>query len=489
MRAPAGSLGAADSSRFVERAAAAAAVAFLVAIPFVSAPWFPSGLRTIVSPAVLYPLAILLPLAFLRACSAGTWDRGNAVRAGFVATLILTGSLPLVTELLSVDGLGVGPARRYLRTVLSIAIAVASYLGAQLIARHLLGGGRVVVATLRIAARAFAVVGLLGAAAMVRLPGLTELYVLLREATTTNGANVIGGMHRLVSLTFEPSFAGLEYTAWWLALALALALVHGRGWWLVGAYVLFTLFTKSITGLLGLTGLALALALLGRTQRRLRLAAALVAIGALVGLSVLPLLSQTRSVPVVTRLTQEVGRLFDGSLARNGPSDGSLAVRAALAHTALNVWRVAPVLGTGLGLSGYRFEDHPPEWADRSVYLAEYWGYVLTPEGRVYPSAKNLYLRLLSDTGVVGLLLFFAVAATAVAPILRAWRCLHRLPTGERELHRSDATVLLASLLGAGAALAGYTSVDSFAFPFLWTWWGLGVGTADRLRERGVLRG
>ncbi len=461
----------------------ALAVAFLLSIPLVSFPWFPSGLGSIISPASLYFLVPLLVLSFAAATVRRRWRKSHLVWGIWVLFPVIISGLPLLLYTYPAPEGQV--VFRYARAGLSIAFAVSFYLAGHYLATSLPNSSRFIVRVLNFGLVLALGIGLLGALTIIRTPLITELYIMLRELTTVSGSNVIGGLNRLAALTFEPSFAGLEYTVWWLPFSIAAFVTLRKRRYLVASLALavFALLSFSLTGLVGLFGLLLVLVWLGRYRRLIRLLVTLVVIGASLALPLAPLLGFDQGAVALQRISQEWERLEQGDLQRSGPSDGSLAVRSALTHTALNVWLATPLTGAGLGVAGYLFAHHVPAWVYVNPYMEEYWRYVLDPDaGRVFPSAKNFYLRVLSEMGLVGLIVVIGLGFAIVSRLFKAWRTLKSTSTnGAAHAHAS--LLLLASLLSSGAMAFCYLSVDSFAFPFLWVWWGLGIGLTHQLRS------
>ena len=63
----------------------------------------------------------------------------------------------------------------------------------------------------------------------------------------------------------------------------------------------------------------------------------------------------------------------------------------------------SPITGVGLGASGFYIYDHLPDWAMTTVpEIARQ----LSPENRLYPNPKNMYVRLLAETGLIGFFIF-----------------------------------------------------------------------------------
>jgi hypothetical protein len=127
--------------------------------------------------------------------------------------------------------------------------------------------------------------------------------------------------------------------------------------------------------------------------------------------------------------------------------------RAVYWFTGWHTFNDYPWLGVGLGNSGFYFPAHVPYqgWGTFEIRGVLYRLYDL-------PNVKSLWIRLLSDTGLLGFSLF-------VTWYYILWR-------SARFVGRScDSTLKLVSLAGQLALIAflveGF-SIDSFALPFLW---------------------
>jgi O-antigen ligase len=136
--------------------------------------------------------------------------------------------------------------------------------------------------------------------------------------------------------------------------------------------------------------------------------------------------------------------------------------RFALAVAAWGIFSSHPWLGVGLGQSGFYIFDHLPGWAfDRIVEMTQ----MLTPGSWTFPNPKNLWIRLLAETGIPGTLLFVVfmliVLAGALALMARKDRFARFLGT--------------AGLMSWLAIVVEGFSLDSFALPTMWIALGLTI--------------
>lgn len=120
-----------------------------------------------------------------------------------------------------------------------------------------------------------------------------------------------------------------------------------------------------------------------------------------------------------------------------------------------------PLLGVGLGNTGFFFAQHLPVIADRLNEII----YVLTYEYYL-PNVKSFWVRLLSETGLIG----FSLFCTWFYVLWRGGKFLERQASREFRLFGWMAFFVIVAFLAEGF------SIDSFALPYLWV--SLGVVTA-----------
>lgn len=148
-------------------------------------------------------------------------------------------------------------------------------------------------------------------------------------------------------------------------------------------------------------------------------------------------------------------------------SSASLGPRIAYAAGAMPAFDSNPITGVGLGASGFWiYPNMPDALLMGEPEIAE----ALAPDSGLFPNPKNLYVRLLAETGLAGLALFVAFWLGILADGLAALR---------RE-------AVFGRFLGAAAifTLAALVfqsiSIDSFAMPELWLNLGILAGVFSR---------
>jgi hypothetical protein len=301
----------------------------------------------------------------------------------------------------------------------------------------------------------------------------------LRELVRTN---------RVSGMAYEPAWLAGQiatvYLPWLFAAWLTRFRVTRFKWYeiiLLGCAVLLLLATYSRGGLLAaLIALLLTLFIAGRDEIRaqwnwfisgfqrgrdliLRLGMIVVLIGALTGAGYF--LSRK----------QYITRLFDsnaGSI-REFIIQNSAGARAAYTFGALGAYQQSPWVGVGLGASGFYIYDHLPDWTMTTVpEIARQ----LSPASQLYPNPKNLYARLLAETGLIGFFLFLAFQFHILGEALTALR--------RREAFMR---VLAAAGLFSWFAILLYNfTQDSFAIPNIWINFGVLAGMLIAVPQSGA---
>jgi len=139
--------------------------------------------------------------------------------------------------------------------------------------------------------------------------------------------------------------------------------------------------------------------------------------------------------------------------------------RAAYILGAMGAYNDHPLTGVGLGASGFYIYNNLPDW---SLTFVPEIARQLSPDNALYPNPKNLYVRLLAETGLIGFFLFLAFqfsilgdAITVLKQKAAIWRYLG-----------------VASIFTWIALIFYNMTQDSFATPNLWINIGVLVGVS-----------
>jgi hypothetical protein len=286
----------------------------------------------------------------------------------------------------------------------------------------------------------------------------------MRELVKTN---------RVSGMAYEPAWLAGQiatiYLPWLLAALLTKVRVTRFKWLeiiLFGFALLLLLATYSRGGLLtAVFALFFTLLTAGRNEVRLgwnwflqrglplRIGILLIALGGIVGAGVF--LGQKG---YIARLFSSDAESLDEFIIEN-----SAGARAAYTASAMGAYEKSPLVGVGLGASGFYMYDNLPDWALTTVpEIARQ----LSPENRLYPNPKNMYVRLLAETGLIGLFCFLAFLFSILGDVLLALK-------DDRTIIRFAGIAGLFSWL----AVAMYNvTQDSFATPNLWINFGILAG-------------
>ena len=449
-------------------------------LPLVSVPFLPFVRTSAVAPLVVPLAGLVVAAAFVTAPRRLAIPRTPAWFAlAFLAVVAASYAVPVLHPD-AYDVTASDVVRRLIRAFLPlVAAGLVTWMGYLLI-RHPRMGFLAVVRGLLVAAWVHAAVALLSLATIVGIPFLDDAYRLLRTLFATSGVSPIGGLERATSLAVEPSFAGFEYVALWIPFTAALALeprTRRTGLLLGTVFLAAALATASLTAAVGILVVG---GIWGTwVLRRVRppALAGVAGLVALLAVTAVPLLPGASDL--LARAGRDVPAVLDGRFAASGPSDPSLAVRAALVHTAANGAVAFPFTGAGFGLAGYRFDEWRPAWTTRNPYMAEYERYVGDPNGRVFPTAKNLYVRVANEVGAVGVAVLVALVVWAVQRVRRDVRRLPRIDETQQGFVTPPVAQRIlahATLLGLAGSVVAYASLDSFGIPYLWFWIGITAG-------------
>jgi O-antigen ligase len=450
--------------------------AALFTLPVTSFRYFPFlGESTYVRPLSLYPIVFLLLILFVQLTRGQiSIPRAGALTPllGFVLIALATTSLGALLDPLPLRGAEY--FGRVIRAWATVVIGLSFFLAAVWMNRN--------EEDLRFSIK-WLLAGFVVDILWSGIQSLAFYTPLLKKVTVTHWQRAFSmrelvKTNRVSGMAYEPAWlAGQIATVYlpWLFAALLTRWRVTRFKWLeialLGFAVLLLLATFSRGGLLTAVGaLALTFLFVGRSELHAawtwfvsgfrsgsnwlsRVGIVLLFGGALVGAGLF--LSQKG---YITRLFSTRADSVEDFIIEN-----SAGARAAYNFGALGAYEESPITGVGLGASGFYIYDHLPDWALTTVpEIARQ----LSPENRLYPNPKNMYIRLLAETGLIG---FFVFVAFLFAVLGDALQVLQSKTTLGRYLGIAG--------IFSWIAIALYNiTQDSFATPNIWINFGILVG-------------
>ncbi len=450
--------------------------AVLFTLPVTSFRYFPfMGEGTFVRPLAFYPLALLLPLLLIQ------WMRGKSPLPrsgalvplfGFVLVVLAGSSLGVFLDALPFRGQDY--FGRVARAWVTLIIGLSFFITAAWMNRS--------EDDLRFSVK-WLLAGFLLDVLWSGVQALAFYTPLLEKVTVTHWQRAFSmrelvRTNRISGMAYEPAWLAGQiatvYLPWLFASLLTRLRVTRLKWFeivLLGFALLLLLATFSRGGLLNAgVSIFLTLLLAGQAELRaawdwfkaglrsgrslvLRLAVMIIALGAFTSAGMF--LSQKG---YITRLFESNAESVEEFIIEN-----SAGARAAYTFGAMGAYEVNPLLGVGLGASGFYIYDHLPEWSLTTVpEIARQ----LSPQSHLYPNPKNMYVRLLAETGLIGFFLFIAFQFSLLGDALITLK-------GRTPVMRYLGIAGLFSWI----AIAIYNATqDSFAIPNIWINFGILAG-------------
>ncbi len=460
----------------------------LLTLPVTSFRWFPGlGESTLVRPLALYPLAVLLPLLLILA-----WRKkfsltmpGAFLALGvFVLFVIFSAAMGSLINPIPLRGQVYDG--RALRALVTIIIGIAFFISAVWMNKD--------EADLRFTVT-WIFAGLCLDLAWSGLQAFTFYTKLLDKEMVTHwqlafSMRELVRTNRISGLAYEPAWLAGQLATVFFPFLFAAILTNfrlTRHRWLEPALLalsaLVLLATYSRGGLLitvGVTGLVTLL--FGREILRgiwnwfiggfrnghipsllFRLSIILAFIGVIAGAAIF--LGQKN---FFSRMWESNADNLSEYLV-----DINAGARGAYSVGAMGAFSESPLTGVGLGGSGFYIYSHLPDWSFTTVSeIAKQ----LNPASRLYPNPKNLYVRLLAETGLIGFVLFIAFQFNILGEMLSLYK-------------RQELWVRFAMVAGVFAwlaiALYNFTQ-DSLTTPNLWVVPGILVGLAANQSHKEV---
>ena len=454
---------------------------FLISLPVTSFPFLPAELggKTQVRPLAMYPLLILLILITIPRFFKKPLPLTFLPLFAFIAAVFISSTLSFSMEIGALKGVSV--LARIVRSVITLGIGVSFYLTVVLYQRS--------EKDLNFSLRWLYI----GFIALLLWGSVQAIYIIHFNQAFFNLLNKIQSListqnlytTRISGFTYEPKWFAEQIT-FLLMPWLAASVIAGRSvfkWhyrWITIEWVLLVwsaiilVFTFSRTGLVVLVLLTFVGVLFSRSfhtdkphhstkstpagrppLRWLRWLEAGLAALALTGILIF---AGSRN-PYFSRLW----RYWSDEKASGKSYLQYIAFgqRFAYAETAFYIFEDHPIFGVGLGNYAFFFNQALPNqpWQNSPEIIRQ-----ITPteRGTQLITPKNLYARLLAETGLVGTLIF----TTFVLAILGCSLYLFFIPL------RAGRFWGLAGLLGLFVFATVVFSTDSFAVPNMWVVFG-----------------
>ena len=462
--------------------------AALFTLPVTSFRYFPFlGDATYVRPLSLYPVALLLPLLLIQLLR----DRTSMPRTG-----VLTPLTVFVLCALAATGFGALfdplPLRgqeyfgRVVRAWATLVVGLSFFIAALSMNRD--------EEDLRFSIK-WLLAGFIMDVLWSGVQALAFYTPLLKKVTVTHWQRLFSmrelvKTNRISGMAYEPAWlAGQIATVYlpWLFASLLTRVKVTRFKWLeivlLGFALLLLLATYSRGGLLAaIFALVFTFIVAGRNEFRaawiwftsgfqrgnnwiLRLGIVVVVLGVFAGAGLF--LGQKG---YITRLFETRADSLEEFIIQN-----SAGARAAYMVGALGAYEQSPIAGVGLGASGFYIFDNLPDWAMTTVPdIARQ----LSPDNRLYPNAKSMYIRLLAETGLVGFFTFVAFLFSILGDSLLV------LKSGQPVLRYLG----IAGLFSWLAVVMYNVTQDSFATPNIWINFGILAGITAYALESGKFK-
>ncbi len=453
-------------------------ILFLVFLPVTSFPYFPSELGgdSIVRPLSLFPLLVLLFLVTIPYLFNRTIPKTFLSLLPFILVATISSLFSLLQGINSTFGVSV--ADRLIRTLITLAVGGTIYLTVSVMDKTFVE----LRSTLRWIYVGFSLALFWGTIQAVYIIHYSQDYYQFVSSIQNFVSSRRLFENRVSGLTYEPNWfaeqIGILVLPWLFAAVLNNHSVFRWRWrwlsieWLLLIWsVIILVFTFSRAGLLNLFALLILIFLFFRPTLRRALSQGTKKRNGVGRRAVEALLVVTMigSFVYLAGFNNEFfSRMWNYWSNRSKISlEGYLdyigfSARYIYNATAFRIYASHPVLGVGLGNYAFYFEDMMPErlLAETPEVL-----HLITLNTERYRlmTPKNLYLRILAETGLAGLATFSAFIIAILGCALYLY--LSREPE-ERYWGTASLFALVSFLLNA-------LTFDSFAIPNMWVVFGL----------------
>lgn len=467
--------------------------ALLVCLPITSFKYIPLlGAGTVVRPLAIYPLLLLLPLISLRYLKKGArnpFSGGVYLLVLLVLSILISSAIGGITP--PVDLGGVNYLDRVVRSLVTLAVGVAFFLSAVEMNRT--------VEDVKFSVR-WLIVGLVLTLfwAMVQFVGLNSGY--RGELNKIQNLFSIRGLvknKRSSGFAFEPSWLAGQLATLYLPWLFATFIHNFKAWknhffsklpvistitnnidplntLLLAASVVVLFFTYSRSGLaMVLVGVMITYLFTGKTQ--------LLSIWRwfLLGfrreqkkqLDLRKLMLRVVIVIMIIGIITSAGffladKGYIAAFAQNNAEsivdylqNAYLGPRFAYIDAGLSAFEEHPIFGVGFGASGFWVYQNMPDWAlAGNPEIASQ----LSPSTNIFPNPKNLLVRFLAETGILGfsIYLVFLIYMISITLKLIRWQ--------DPEQRSGYNWIGTAGLFGMVTIFLLCFSQDSLAMPEIW---------------------
>jgi O-antigen ligase len=466
-------------------------ILFLVTLPVTSFPFFPGGIGggTLVRPLAIYPLIILFVLVVIPKFITKSLPKTVLSFLPFVIVAVISS---LIASFQGIESLqGVTAAARTFRALITLGVGGAIYLLVTLWPEN----DQDLKSSMRWMYLGFSVALLWGTLQTIYVVKFSPLWFQLMSSAQRFISIRKLFTNRVSGMTYEPNWFADQISflllPWLLAAVLSGYTVFKWRWrWitveliLLGWALLILPFTFSRAGLLVMLFLVVIGILFFRPSRNKQ------------GQHQAKRKFPWRRIIEVTLLIAVLAMIIFFAGSRNdffariwdywerAPNEGYLqyfvnyleylgfGARFTYMQTAYNIFNQHPLLGVGLGNYVFYFNENLP---DRPLAVVPEVLRLVVPEsvGSRLITPKNLIIRIMAETGIIGLTTFIAFIIAILGSALYLWFSTNK----EVKFWGTG------GLLGLTAFGLVAFSFDSFAIPNMWVIFGF-ITAAMRLEKR-----
>lgn len=256
---------------------------------------------------------------------------------------------------------------------------------------------------------------------------------------------------RISSIAYEPPFLAIYLItiAGWM---FSYILTEKGIWKFIPtiALLILTFFSGSRTGLVVVFFQLFIFTTIIYKDRRFKAYIVYSLIGFFAVFSVLVVFNGKKVTKAVTEKVESLD--FKGNLKSNMSNKS----RFGLQYASLQVFKENPIVGVGFGQQTYHSRVHYPIWATKDNY--EFDLMYQNKNEKSFPPGYNLYIRLLSETGIIGLLILLALIYFAV----KQTKILIKNSSGDKQIL---SYILLISFSGL---FINWLQIDTFRIYGIW---------------------